>query len=123
MDACNTQAVLGLNGAADYPCVGLPMDETGYLGLLGMAREVSAASGAALLIRRELYEQLGGMDERYGLAFGDIDLCLRAAQLGQRCIWTPQVTLMHEAGRTLKAAFASPDAARGAHRVQILANG
>lgn len=109
-------AVLGLSCAADYPWVGASMDDPGYLGLLAHAHTVSAVSGAALLIRRTLFDTLGGMDEHYAIAYGDIDLCLRAAQAGFRCIWTPQATLLHEAGQTLKSVFATPQAVEAAQR-------
>lgn len=109
-------AVLGLFGTADYPWVGTAMDDPGYLEQLAHTREVSAVSGAALLIRRSLFETLGGMDESFAIAFGDIDLCLRAGQAGYRCIWTPHATLLHEAGLTLKSVFATPQAAEAAQR-------
>lgn len=116
-------AVLGLYGAADYPWVGVAMDEPGHLGLLAYAREVSAVSGAALLIRRTLFERLNGMDEAYAIAYGDIDLCLRAAQAGYRCIWTPHATLMHEAGLTLKQVYsAQTDAATAQESFQQARN-
>lgn len=109
-------AVLGLSGAADYPWVGAGLEEPGYLRMLTHAREVSAVSGAALLIRHALFVELGGMDERFAIAYADIDLCLRAARAGYRCIWTPHATLLHEAGHTLKRAFASPQAAAAAQQ-------
>jgi O-antigen biosynthesis protein len=109
-------AVLGLSGAADFPWVGAPMDAPGHLGLLGHAREVSAVTGAALMIRRALFEELGGMDESYAIGFGDFDLCLRAGALGTRCVWTPASTLLHDAGRSLKTFFAPPERAAEAQQ-------
>ncbi|HRQ59067.1 MAG TPA: glycosyltransferase [Azoarcus taiwanensis] len=109
-------AVLGLAGVADYPWVGMPMDDPGYLGLLSHAHTVSAVSGAALLIRRSLFESLRGMDEDYAIAYGDIDLCVRASRAGYKCIWTPHATLMHEAGLTLKSAFKTPQQAEAAEK-------
>lgn len=109
-------AILGLSCSADYPWVGASMDDPGYLGLLAHSHTVSAVNGAALLIRRELFESLGGLDERYTIAYGDIDLCLRVGQAGYRCIWTPESTLMHEAGLTLMSVFNTPDAAENAQQ-------
>lgn len=103
--------VLGLNGAADFPFVGSPMDDPGYLGLLTYTREVSAVTAACMLVRRTLFKQLNGFDTAFALVYADVDFCIRATQTGHTCIWTPHATLMHEAGRTLKAAFATPDAA------------
>ncbi|WP_164084910.1 glycosyltransferase [Pseudazoarcus pumilus] len=107
---------LGLSGAADIAWVGTAMDEPGPLGLLAHTREVSAVTGAALMIREDLFAALGGMDEAYDIGFGDFDLCLRAAKAGARCVWTPSVTLMHEAGRTLKACFTQTEVAAQAGR-------
>lgn len=109
-------AILGLSCSADYPWVGASMDDPGYLGLLAHPHTVSAVNGAALLIRRELFESLCGLDERYTIAYGDIDLCLRVGQAGYRCIWTPESTLMHEAGLTLMSVFNTPDAAENARQ-------
>lgn len=103
--------VLGLNGAADFPFVGMPMDADGYLGLLKLEREVSAVTGACMLIRRSLFDALNGLDTLYAMAYADVDFCIRAQLAGQICVWTPHATLMHEAGRTLKSTFASPEAA------------
>lgn len=103
--------VLGLNGAADFPFVGMPMDADGYLGLLKLEREVSAVTGACMLMRRSLFDALSGFDTHYAMGFADVDLCIRATLSGQACIWTPHSTLMHEAGRTLKSAFASTEVA------------
>lgn len=109
-------AILGLSCSADYPCVGASMDDPGYLGLLAHPHTVSAVNGAALMIRRDLFESLGGLDERYTIAYGDIDLCLRVGEAGYRCIWTPESTLMHEAGLTLMSVFNTPDAAENARQ-------
>lgn len=106
--------VLGLNGAADFPFVGCTMDEPGPLGLLAYTREVSAVTGACLLVRRSLFDALKGFDTAYALTYADVDFCIRAARASQTCVWTPHATLMHEVGLTLKAAFATPQAAAGA---------
>jgi len=108
--------VLGLSGAADYPWVGAAMDEPGYLGLLAHVHQVSAVSGSAMLIRQSLFKALGGMDEHYAIAYGDVDICLRARKAGYRCIWTPHATLLHEAGQTLKSIYATPQAGEAAKR-------
>ena len=60
-----------------------------------MAREVSAVTGACLLIRAGLYRQLGGMDESFAVALNDVDLCLRVRQSGHKVIYCPEATLFH----------------------------
>lgn len=62
----------------------------------GAAREVSAVTGACLLTRTDLYRQLHGFDEaELGVAYNDVDYCLRVRDAGFRVLYTPQAKLMH----------------------------
>lgn len=72
----------------------------------GVAREVSAVTGACLMTRTELYEQLNGFDEvDFGVAYNDVDYCLRVRETGQRVIYTPQAKLMHWGSATRGVTF------------------
>lgn len=96
--------VLGMNNlAAEHPHAGEPADTPGYYGHLHIPHAVSAITGACLLIRRELYQQVGGMDaERLAVNFNDVDLCLKVGAAGYRVVWTPYATLAHEGSATLR---------------------
>jgi GT2 family glycosyltransferase len=59
------------------------------------AADVLAATGACMYIQRELLEQVGLLDERYPMAYEDVDLCLRAWQAGFRVVYFPAATLIH----------------------------
>jgi O-antigen biosynthesis protein len=61
----------------------------GYYGSLCCAREVSAVGMDCMLIRRDLFDQLGGFEEAYSRQFGDLDLCLRLAQSGLATVCAP----------------------------------
>lgn len=91
--------VLGLsNLAAEHRHYGEPADTPGYFGRLRFPHSVSAVTGACLLMRRDLYRQVGGMDaERLPENFNDVDLCLKVGAAGYRLVWTPYATLGHEA--------------------------
>jgi O-antigen biosynthesis protein len=70
------------------------------------AREVSAVTGACLMTRTDLYRQLGGFDEKdFGVAYNDVDYCLRVRESGQRVIYTPQAKLMHWGSATRGVTF------------------
>jgi glycosyltransferase involved in cell wall biosynthesis len=70
------------------------------------AREVSAVTGACLLTRTALYAQLGGFDEQdFGVAYNDVDYCLRVRAAGHRVIYTPQAQLMHWGSATRGVTF------------------
>lgn len=72
----------------------------------GAAREVSAVTGACLLTRTSLYAGLGGFDEReFGVAYNDVDYCLRVRAAGHRVIYTPQARLMHWGSATRGVSF------------------
>lgn len=58
-------------------------------------RRCDWAMGAFLLIRRELFETLGGFDERFFMFSDEIDLCTRARRAGQEVAYLPQLTIMH----------------------------
>ncbi len=70
------------------------------------AREVSAVTGACLLTRTDLYAQLGGFDEKdFGVAYNDVDYCLRVRAAGKRIVYTPQAQLMHWGSATRGVTF------------------
>ena len=69
-------------------------EDRGYFGHFLLARSVAALSGDCLAIRTSLFRQMGGFDVRAG-TYQSTDLCLRLAERGLRCIWTPQARLRY----------------------------
>ena len=93
-----TQAglVLGLNGDIGSVFVDERKDAKGYLNGHQVEQNYSAVSGACLMIRKDLYEAVGGLDEEhFDEAFADVDLCLKVADAGYLVVWTPQAQLLH----------------------------
>ena len=75
----------------------LPGDSDGYMGRLEAVCNYSAVTGACLLIRREMYDRVGGLDEEsFPVTFNDIDLCLKLGLKGYRTVWTPFAELIHK---------------------------
>jgi GT2 family glycosyltransferase len=73
-----------------------PADSRGYMNRLICVHEVSAVTAALCLFKKELHRQLQGFDEeRFGLAFNDVDFCLRAEALGYSNIFTPFALACH----------------------------
>jgi glycosyltransferase involved in cell wall biosynthesis len=97
--------VLGLRGTADHVMRGFPHDSDGYAGSLACAREVSAVTGACLMVRRALYEQVGGFNEHFFTHYQDVDLCLKLRALGLRNLYVPGATLVHYESVTRKAYY------------------
>lgn len=75
-------------------------DEAGYQHWISLARNVSAVTGACLMVRREAWESVGGMDEALAVAYNDVDFCLRLGQAGLRCVYTPACRVMHDESRS-----------------------
>ncbi|WP_221032938.1 glycosyltransferase [Actomonas aquatica] len=88
---------VGPNGGLAHGIfVGLPKDDFGYLFLPHAARDTTAVTGACLLTRTDLYNQLGGFDEKdFCVAYNDVDYCMRALRAGYRTVYSPQATLIH----------------------------
>ncbi len=66
-----------------------------YLGLDNIVREITANTGACLLVSRSKYEEIGGFEEALAIVSNDVDFCLRLSQRGYRNIWTPACQLIH----------------------------
>jgi GT2 family glycosyltransferase len=106
--------ILGLFGVAGHAHRFLAPSETGYFGRCACLQEVSAATGACLLLRRDAFLEVGGFRaDRYPNSFNDVDLWLRLRQRGYRCLYNPQVMATHyeTATRTVDVA-----AERESHR-------
>ncbi|HEY9102737.1 glycosyltransferase [Chitinimonas sp.] len=93
--------ILGLLGVAESPFLGLHFDEPGYYGRLQTTQNYSAVSGSCLLIRRSVFQSVGGLDEAFDQNQADHDLCLRVTKHGQRIVWTPYANLLHTRGESL----------------------
>jgi GT2 family glycosyltransferase len=83
------------NGSWGHIYRGSPQDYPGEHGELTHARSVPAVTGACLLIRRSLFVEMNGFDERYALTFNDVDLCRRARERGLKVAITPHARLWH----------------------------
>ncbi|MBQ7410851.1 MAG: glycosyltransferase family 2 protein [Clostridia bacterium] len=88
--------IVGLSGIAGNMLVNLPYGKHAYFGREAATRNVAAVTGACLLCRRELYEEVGFMDEeKFKVAFNDVDFCLKLLEKGYRNIYNPYVELIH----------------------------
>lgn len=91
--------VMGLHGTVGHLLQRAPREAPGYCGCLAVAREVTAVTGACLLVRRSVYEEVGGLDEKnLPVTFNDVDFCLELRRRGYRNIWTPHALLYHHEG-------------------------
>ena len=87
--------VLGMGGIAGHAFKFFANTDEGYFRRLFVASNVSAVTGACLMIRRNLFESLGGFDETLAVAFNDVDLCIRVREKGFKNVLIPYVCLIH----------------------------
>lgn len=73
----------------------LPENDYGYLDRIGFVQNVNAVTGACMMLRRQVYDEVEGFDENLPVAYNDVDLCLKARQKGYDNIYTPYATLYH----------------------------
>lgn len=88
--------VLGIGGVAGHANKHSPRPSRGYFERTGLIGSYSAVTAACLLIRKEIYLQVEGLNEKdLSIAFNDVDFCLRVREAGYRNIWTPYAELYH----------------------------
>lgn len=88
--------ILGIGGVAGHAHKYSSRNSPGYFSRLHLAHNLSAVTGACLLLRKSVFEQVGGLDEEHlTVAFNDVDLCLRVREAGYRNLWTPYAELYH----------------------------
>lgn len=73
----------------------MPADDDGYMGLLRYPADCQAVTGACQMVRRSVFESIGGMDEQLAVAFNDVDLCLAVAKAGYLTVFDPDSILRH----------------------------
>jgi GT2 family glycosyltransferase len=105
--------IMGLTGFVGHIYLNAPEHYFGLWGSVDWYRDIMAVTGACQMFRREVFQEVGGYDEKYQLAFGDVDFCCRVAETGYRNIYTPFAQLLHYEGSTRGYITPVPDTLRG----------
>ena len=87
--------IIGLHGLAGHGHRLFPADAPGYFVALKTVNNFSALTAACLMVRRSVYDRVGGLDEELTVAFNDVDFCLKIQQAGYRNVYLPHVVLYH----------------------------
>ena len=87
--------VLGMEGTSGHSFIGYKKDAPGYSNLIQSTNNVTALTGACIMIRKDLYNEVGGFDEEFAVEFNDIDFCLKIKEKGFNNIYLPHVKLYH----------------------------
>jgi GT2 family glycosyltransferase len=93
--------ILGIGGVAGHLYSGVGRYSGGYMTRLLLVQNISAVTAACLVVRKDLYEEIGGLDEKnLPVAFNDVDFCLRLLERGYQNLWTPHAELYHHESAT-----------------------
>ncbi len=93
--------ILGLKGYASHAHKGFSGDSEGYFNRLKVAHNVSAVTAACMVVRKELFQLVGGFDQiNLKVAYNDIDFCLKVRKEGYRNLFTPHAQLVHHESKS-----------------------
>jgi O-antigen biosynthesis protein len=99
--------VMGVGGIAEHAFRGLPAEAPGVCRQLQATRNYSAVTGACLLTRRDVFNEVGGFDEDL-VSFGDVDLCLKMRRAGYAIVYTPFAELYYHEKSGVRQQAADP---------------
>ncbi len=92
--------VLRIGGIAGHSHKFMDSGEVGAFARMTLVHDVSAVTGACVMLRREIFKQVQGFDEAFTVAYNDVDLSLRIRLLGYSIVWTPYAQLYHFESKT-----------------------
>jgi GT2 family glycosyltransferase len=92
--------VIGRGCTARHIFTGAHRDAWGYGNGIQAVSNYSAVTAACLMVRREVFQQVGGFDEAFAVDFNDVDFCLRVREAGFHNVYLPHVRLFHHESLT-----------------------
>ena len=87
--------ITGLGGYAGHSHKYKKAGGSGYMFRAATVQDLSAVTGACLLVKTSVWDEMGGLDVAFAVAFNDVDFCLRVREAGYRIVWTPYAQLTH----------------------------
>ena len=87
--------IIGIGGIAGHAFLNMPRSRSGYLHKASLQMDLSAVTAACMMMKRSVFESLGGFEEKLAVAFNDVDLCLRCVKAGYLVVYNPKVELYH----------------------------
>jgi len=92
--------VLGIEGTAGHILYGAPFGTVGYMGKLQIVQNISAVTGACMMVKRKVFEDVGLFSLEFPNSFNDVDLCIRIKKAGYLIVWTPYSEAYHFESRS-----------------------
>ena len=92
--------LLGVGGVADHAFRTAERGQPGYFSRAALEQDYSCVTAACMIVRRAVFEEVGGFDVDLPTAFNDVDFCIRLRRAGARIVWTPAAELIHHESLT-----------------------
>ena len=87
--------IVGIGGVAGHCFTNMPKEGPGYFARAFCAQDYSAVTAACMMVKRSVFEEVNGFDEKLKVAFNDIDFCLRVRETGKLVVYNPYAELYH----------------------------
>ena len=87
--------VLGMFGTAAHMFKGQPNNSPGYFGRVKLVGNFSMVTGACCVMRKEIFDKVGGFEEKLQVAYNDVDFCIKVMKEGYYNVYTPYANLIH----------------------------
>jgi GT2 family glycosyltransferase/2-polyprenyl-3-methyl-5-hydroxy-6-metoxy-1,4-benzoquinol methylase len=87
--------ILGIGEVAGHSHKNVSRFDTGYMGRLCYSHNLSAVTGACMMLKSSVFDEVGGFDAKFAVAFNDVDLCMRIRKAGYLIVWTPHAEAYH----------------------------
>ena len=104
---------IGIGGSAGHSHKGLPRATRGNMYRVSTVQNLSAVTGACLMVKKQLYDQVGGLDEEnFAVSYNDVDFCLKLRKAGYLNVFTPFAEAYHYESKSRGLDTQGPNAAR-----------
>ena len=113
---------LGAHRTAGHSHHKVAMENVGYMGKLCYAQDVSAVTGACMMVKKSLYEELGGLSEDIAVALNDVDFCLKVRKLGYLVVYNPHAKAYHYESKSRGAEDSPEKTARFQREIEYMRN-
>lgn len=87
--------IIGLGGIAGHAHKNYYRNDNGYMNRLNVCQNFSAVTAACMMVKKCVWEEVGGLEEKFAVAFNDVDFCMRIRLAGYLVVWTPYAELYH----------------------------
>ena len=92
--------IIGIGSVAGHSHKYFEKNEPGYFSRLSLVQNLSAVTAACLMTKKEVFEEVKGLDEKFAVAFNDIDYCMKVRKEGHLVVWTPCTEMYHHESKS-----------------------